>query len=155
MKTKYNHNFHLGSKKQEMCFYLHSISIFLCGRCQTKQRCLESRTSLFSLGNGKEAAKRGFFFLPLFFFRVMNGVKRSETRARPRPVLLSAAWRERACHLPPLEMRYKSPLRNKFMNTLLAFRAARYPSPSQRLSSVRFPLPILSILSSLEPLESS
>ena len=87
-----------------------------------------------------EAAKRGF---SLSAFPVMNGVKRSETR------VLSLA---RACHLPPLEMRYKSPLRNKFMNTLLAFRAALHILLLTN-SSVRFypsrsscPYPIYPIL---------
>ena len=71
----------------------------------------------------------------------MNGVKRSETRIRS----LSAA--AHACHLPPLEMRYKSPLRNKFMNTLAAFRAASSSSSVRSfLSLLAQAAPILSYL---------
>ena len=97
-----------------------------------KKRCLKFRISLFSLS---EAATKKF---PL---RVMNGVKRSETRIRS----LSAA--AHACHLPPLEMRYKSPLRNKFMNTLAAFRAALSSSSVRSfLSLLAQAAPILSYL---------
>ena len=85
---------------------------------------------------------------------VMNGVKRSETRVLALSLPLSLC--ARACHLPPLEMRYKSPPRNKFMNTLLAFFPLLFG-----LRIVLFPLlldrvaPILILSSLLEPLKSS
>ena len=96
---------------------------------------LKFGTSLFSL----RSRNTRIFSLRRPRSAVMNGVKRSEMRARP----------QRACHLPPLEMRYKSPpRRNKFMNTLLAFRARRVillpRSFSPTCSSCPYPIyPIL------------
>ena len=78
MKTKYNHNFHLGNKK--CAFTSTTLAFFSVADAKQSKDAWNLEPRCFRSGTGSR--KTRIFFLPPFSFRVMNGVKRSETRAR-------------------------------------------------------------------------